>query len=89
MKAVIAESFERIHRSNLVNMGVLPLEFRPGENAASLKITGKERFDVLGMGATLTPRGVVTVRVTCAGRFDPGHHRDRADRYAGRTGRIP
>jgi aconitate hydratase len=66
VKAVIAESFERIHRSNLVNMGVLPLEFRAGENAASLKITGRERFDVLGMGATLTPRGVVTVRVTCS-----------------------
>ncbi len=66
VQAVIAESFERIHRSNLVNMGVLPLEFRVGENAASLKITGRERFDVLGMGATLTPRGVVTVRVTCA-----------------------
>jgi aconitate hydratase len=65
VQAVIAETFERIHRSNLVNMGVLPLEFRIGENAASLKITGKERFDVLGMGATLTPRGVVTVRVTC------------------------
>src|SRR3954471_13462157 len=65
VSAVIAETFERIHRSNLVNMGVLPLEFRPGENAASLKITGKERFDVLGMCATLTPRGVVTVRVTC------------------------
>ena len=66
VKAVIAESFERIHRSNLVNMGVLPLEFRTGANAASLKITGRERFDVLGMGTTLTPRGVVTVRVTCA-----------------------
>ena len=66
MKVVLAESFERIHRSNLVNMGVLPLEFRPGDNAASLKITGRERFDVLGMGQTLQPRGVVTVRVTCA-----------------------
>src|SRR6185295_6499115 len=66
VKAVIAESFERIHRSNLVNMGVLPLEFRAGENAASLKITGRERFDVLGMGPTLTPRGAVTVRVTCS-----------------------
>jgi len=65
VKTVLAESFERIHRSNLVNMGVLPLEFRAGENAASLKITGRERFDILGMGATLTPRGVVTVRVTC------------------------
>ena len=66
VKAVIAESFERIHRSNLVNMGVLPLEFRAGENAASLKITGRETFDVLGMGATLKPRGAVTVRVTCS-----------------------
>ena len=65
VKAVLAESFERIHRSNLVNMGVLPLEFRAAENAASLKITGRERFDILGMGAALTPRGVVTVRVTC------------------------
>jgi aconitate hydratase A / 2-methylisocitrate dehydratase len=64
VKAVIAESFERIHRSNLVNMGVLPLEFRVGETAASLKITGRERFDVLGLGGTLKPRGVVTVRVT-------------------------
>jgi len=65
VKAVLAESFERIHRSNLVNMGVLPLEFRAGANAASLKISGRERFDILGMGATLKPRGVVTVRVTC------------------------
>jgi aconitate hydratase len=63
--AVIAESFERIHRSNLVNMGVLPLQFRDGETAASLKITGRERYDIFGMGATLEPRGVVTVRVTC------------------------
>jgi aconitate hydratase len=66
VKAVVAESFERIHRSNLVNMGVLPLQFRDGETAASLKITGRERYDIIGMGATLQPRGVVTVRVTCA-----------------------
>jgi aconitate hydratase len=66
VKAVIAESFERIHRSNLVNMGVLPLEFRTGETPASLKLNGRERYDILGMGATLEPRGVVTVRVTCA-----------------------
>jgi len=65
VKVVLAESFERIHRSNLVNMGVLPLEFRAGENAASLNITGREQFDILGMGPTLKPRGVVTVRVTC------------------------
>ena len=50
VKVVIAESFERIHRSNLVNMGVLPLQFREGANAASLKITGRERFDIIGMG---------------------------------------
>jgi len=66
VKAVIAESFERIHRSNLVNMGVLPLQFREGANAVSLKITGRERFDIIGMGDALQPRGVVTVRVTCA-----------------------
>src|SRR4029450_175739 len=48
VQAVIAESFERIHRSNLVNMGVLPLEFRAGENAASLKLTGAESYDLLG-----------------------------------------
>ena len=50
VKAVIAESFERIHRSNLVNMGVLPLEFKAGENAASLKLTGTEVFNLLGVG---------------------------------------
>jgi aconitate hydratase A / 2-methylisocitrate dehydratase len=65
VRAVIAESFERIHRSNLVNMGVLPLEFRTGETPASLKLNGLERYDIIGMGATLQPRGVVTVRVTC------------------------
>jgi aconitate hydratase len=60
--AVIAESFERIHRSNLVNMGVLPLQFRPGESAASLGLTGQEVFDLLGSGAALAPRGTVIVR---------------------------
>ena len=65
VKAVIAESFERIHRSNLVNMGVLPLQFKDGINAAALKLTGKERYDIVGM-ATLEPRGEVTVRVTAA-----------------------
>jgi aconitate hydratase len=65
VKAVVAESFERIHRSNLVNMGVLPLEFVSGQNAVTLKLTGRERFDILGMAETLTPAGPVTVRVTC------------------------
>jgi aconitate hydratase len=63
VRAVIAESFERIHRSNLVNMGVLPLQFRNGETAASLGLTGREEYSVLGV-TTMTPRGQVTVQVT-------------------------
>jgi len=46
VKAVLAESFETIHRSNLVGMGVLPLQFRPGESAASLGLTGREAFTI-------------------------------------------
>ena len=53
VKAVIAESFERIHRSNLVNMGVLPLEFKRGESVASLALTGREVFDLVGSGVAL------------------------------------
>jgi len=62
VKAVIAESYERIHRSNLVNMGILPLRFRDGENAASLKLTGKETFDIIRLGDTLAPGGEIRVR---------------------------
>jgi aconitate hydratase len=51
VKAVIADSFERIHRSNLIGMGVAPLQFLPGQNVASLKLTGRERFDVTGLRA--------------------------------------
>jgi aconitate hydratase len=72
VKAVIAESFERIHRSNLVNMGVLPLEFLPGESSGSLRLTGHERFDLLGSGAALKPRGAVTVHA----RADDGTLRE-------------
>jgi aconitate hydratase A / 2-methylisocitrate dehydratase len=61
VRAVIAESFERIHRSNLVNMGVLPLEFKEGHNAASLKLTGTESFDLVGVAAGLKPRGDVRI----------------------------
>ena len=57
VKAVLAESFERIHRSNLVNMGVLPMCFRAGENAAILKLTGRETYEVIGMGDSLRPSG--------------------------------
>jgi aconitate hydratase len=66
VKAVLAESFERIHRSNLVNMGVLPLEFNAGQNAASLKLTGRESYGIVGMGETLTHAGQVMVRATNA-----------------------
>jgi aconitate hydratase len=62
VKAVIAESFERIHRSNLVNMGVLPLEFADGASPASLHLTGHEVFDLAGVGAALTARATVTVK---------------------------
>jgi aconitate hydratase len=48
VQAVIAESYERIHRSNLVGMGVLPLEFLPGESHATLGLTGEETFDIQG-----------------------------------------
>ena len=62
VKAVIAESFERIHRSNLVNMGVLPLQFSAGESAAALGLTGTEAFDLQGSGAALKHRSSVVVR---------------------------
>ena len=64
VKAVVAESYERIHRSNLVNMGVLPLQFKPGQNAASVGLTGRETFSLTGAGAALKPRAEVTVTAT-------------------------
>ena len=64
VRAVIAESFERIHRSNLVFMGVLPLQFKPSENAPSLGLTGRESFAVLGIADGLAPRSEVKVRAT-------------------------
>ncbi|GIW35277.1 aconitate hydratase AcnA [Meiothermus sp.] len=65
IKAVIAQSFERIHRSNLVGMGVLPLQFQPGQNAASLGLTGYEVFDILGL-EDITPGKELTVVATRA-----------------------
>jgi aconitate hydratase len=64
VKTVIAESFERIHRSNLVNMGVLPLQFLPGESAAAHGLTGREVYELVGAGAALKPRGTVMVKAT-------------------------
>ena len=66
VKAVIAESFERIHRSNLVNMGVLPLLFTNGQNAASLGLTGTEQFEISGVAEGLRPHGTVKVKAVGA-----------------------
>ena len=62
IEAVIAESFERIHRSNLVGMGVLPLQFRAGENAATLGLTGFETFDIDGIAGGIEPGMLVRIR---------------------------
>ena len=65
VKAVVVESFERIHRSNLVGMGVLPLQFKSGESALSNGITGEEIFDLVGLEkAEIRPKQEVTLRVT-------------------------
>ena len=64
VSAVIAESFERIHRSNLVGMGVIPLEFINGETRQSLGLTGFETFDIEGMNDEMRPHALVTVRAT-------------------------
>jgi aconitate hydratase len=64
VKAAIAESFERIHRSNLVGMGILPLKFMDGQNAESLGLKGDEVFDIEVLSANMTPKSVVNVRAT-------------------------
>jgi aconitate hydratase len=66
IKAVIAQSFERIHRSNLVGMGILPLQFQPGESAESLGLTGFETYDIPGLDNDMQPGQLVTVRATAA-----------------------
>jgi aconitate hydratase len=64
VRAVIAESFERIHRSNLVFMGVLPLEFTGGASAEALGLAGEETFDILGLSDDITPGATVAVTAT-------------------------
>jgi aconitate hydratase len=73
-RAVLVESFERIHRSNLIGMGVLPLQFRPGESVASLGLTGRETFDVLGIEEINA--GPVPREVTVTARADDGSQRE-------------
>ncbi len=64
IKAAIAESFERIHRSNLIGMGIVPLVFKPGENLKTHSLTGFEKFDILGIGPNLKLRQELTVKAT-------------------------
>ena len=64
VKATIVESYERIHRSNLIGMGVLPLQFKPGENAETLGIDGTETFEITGISNGLKPRQDITIKVS-------------------------
>ena len=64
VKAVVAQSYERIHRSNLVGMGVLPLQFKEGVNGQTLKLDGTEIYDVLGVSEALVPQQDLTLRIT-------------------------
>jgi aconitate hydratase len=64
VKAVVAQSFERIHRSNLVGMGVLPLQFKESTTAQSLKLDGTETYDIVGLGANLKPQQDLVLRIT-------------------------
>src|SRR5690606_17411111 len=66
--AVIAESFERIHRSNLLGMGVLPLQFMEGQNAQTLGLTGEEVIDILGVNELTHSNSVRTVKVRAGDR---------------------
>ena len=63
VKAVIAKSYERIHRSNLVGMGVLPLQFKGDANVAALHLTGEESFDIGGIDENLKPQQDVTLTI--------------------------
>ncbi len=64
VKAVVAQSFERIHRSNLVGMGVLPLQFKEGTTAQTLKLDGTETYDIVGLEASIKPQQDLTLKIT-------------------------
>ena len=64
VKAVVAQSFERIHRSNLVGMGVLPLQFKEGTTAQTLKLDGSESYDIVGLDANIKPQQDLTLKIT-------------------------
>ncbi|MCG3149431.1 MAG: Aconitate hydratase A [Verrucomicrobiae bacterium] len=75
VKAVIAQSFERIHRSNLVGMGVLPCQFKEGTTAQTLGLTGSETFDLIGLGENVKPRQELTLVINPAGSGAGGEKR--------------
>jgi aconitate hydratase len=77
VRAVIAESYERIHRSNLIGMGILPLQFLPGESATSHNLNGRERFTLQAL-ATVTPRGRVQLQAEGNGSGDTATGERRA-----------
>ena len=80
VKAVVAQSFERIHRSNLVGMGVLPLQFKEGTTAQSLKLDGTETYDIVGLDANIKPQQDLTLKITrLDGRVDNVPVRCRID----------
>jgi aconitate hydratase len=64
VKVVVAQSFERIHRSNLVGMGVLPLQFKDGTTAQTLKLDGTETYDIVGLDANIKPQQDLTLKIT-------------------------
>ena len=87
VKAVVARSFERIHRSNLVGMGVLPLQFKGSDSVQSLGIKGDEQFDIIGL-ENLKPQHDVTLVIRRNGRLAPGSEGAAADRHADRGGLL-
>lgn len=72
VKAVLVESFERIHRSNLVGMGVLPLQFNEGDSREALELVGTETFDITGVSGSIAPRQDVAVKIN----YEDGTSRD-------------
>ena len=84
VRAVIAESYERIHRSNLVGMGVLPLQWKAGESAESLGLDGRETLTIRGLAGELRPRQDVTVEVQQGRRLEGVARGHGAARHAGR-----
>ena len=89
VRAVLAVSFERIHRSNLVGMGVLPLELPDGKTWQRLGLTGEETFDIVGLDDSLQPAAQLTVRAKAADGTVEGVRLPGADRHAGRAGLLP